>query len=98
KLLARTDLQGKVASALAPVVNRANSARFARGLMEKVTGIAKERLLPTYAKVRFSKWFRTRAPAQPAAETRATVALFPTCMVEYQDPSIGRAPGGVYDA
>ena len=28
---------------------------------------------------------------------RATVALFPTCMVEYQDPSIGQALVGVYE-
>jgi Fe-S oxidoreductase len=96
RLLARTDLQGKVATAFAPVVNRVNHFGIARAAMEKVTGIAKERLLPTFAKVRFSKWFRSRT-ARPVAARRATVTLFPTCLVEYQDPSIGKAMVGVYE-
>ena len=96
KLLARTDLQGTIASALAPVVNLTNGVGFIRSAIQATTGIAKDRLLPTYAKVRFSKWFARRkaerltAPPAP----RGTVALFPTCMVEYQDPAIGRCAGG----
>jgi len=100
KLLAQTDLQGKVATTFAPVVNRVNKIGIARGVMEKVTGISKERVLPNFAKVRFSKWFRGRNPALTPAATegeRAAVALFPTCMVEYQDPSIGQALVGVYE-
>jgi len=97
KLLAHTDLQGRVATTLAPVVNTMGRVGIARGVMEKVTGIARQRLLPTYAKVRFSKWFRSRARTVPAGDTRATVALFPTCMVEYQDPSVGKALVGVYE-
>ena len=96
KLLARTDLQGKVATAFAPVVNSVNHVGVARLVMEKVTGIAKERLLPTFAKVRFTKWFRGRG-APVITEPRATVALFPTCLVEYQDPEIGKAAVGVYE-
>ena len=94
KLLARTDLQGKVATALAPVVNRTNDIGFVRTLMEKSTGIARDRLLPTYARVRFSKWFRRHRSA-PAA--RGIVAIFPTCLVEYQVPEIGEALVGVYE-
>jgi len=101
KLLARTDLQGKVATAVAPIVNRMSTVGIARGVLEKVTGIAKERLLPTYAKERFSKWFRSHAAASATVAApvapRASVALFPTCMVEYQDPSIGKALVGVYE-
>jgi glycerol-3-phosphate dehydrogenase subunit C len=92
RLLARTDLQGRVATTIAPVVNRMNDLRPARALIEKTTGIARDRLLPTYAREKFSKWFLRRTPAQPQA---ATVALFPTCMVEYQEPSIGQAVVGV---
>jgi Fe-S oxidoreductase len=93
RLLARTDQQGMVATAIAPVVNA--TARFGpvRIAMEKVTGIARDRLLPTYHRVRFSKWFgehRSRRPA-PAAPDRGAVALFPTCLVEYQRPTIGKA-------
>ncbi len=96
KLLARTDLQGKIATALAPIVNRSNDLGLVRGLMEKTTGIAKDRLLPTFAKVRFSKWFRNRA-RQIAEPARGEVALFPTCLVEYQDPGIGTALVGVFE-
>jgi Fe-S oxidoreductase len=96
KLLARTDLQGKIATAFAPVVNSVNHVGLARGLMEKVTGIARDRLLPTFAKVRFTKWFRDRN-APVITDPRATVALFPTCLVEYQDPEIGKAAVSVYE-
>ena len=96
RLLARTDLQGKVATTFAPLVNRMNHVGPARSVMEKFTGVAKERLLPTFARVRFSKWFRGRESAAPA-EPRSTVSLFPTCLVEYQDPSIGKAMVGVYE-
>jgi glycerol-3-phosphate dehydrogenase subunit C len=100
KLLARTDLQGKVATTLAPVVNEMSKIGFLRGAMEKTTGIAKDRLVPTFAKVRFSKWFRRRGetvkPAVGAAGERRTVAMFPTCLVEYQEPAIGKALVGVY--
>ena len=67
--------------------------------MEKTTGIAKDRLLPTFAKVRFSKWFRSHATPPHDARPRPAghVALFPTCLVEYQDPEIGEALVGVYE-
>ena len=94
RLLARTDLQGKVATTFAPLVNRASGVRFVRTLMEKTTGISRERVLPSYSRVRFSKWFRRRTPS-PDAGRRTTVALFPTCLVEYQDPAIGKSVVGV---
>ena len=92
KLLAHTDLQGKVATTFAPLVNALDRVRPARTVMEKATGIARDRLLPSFSRVRFSKWFRGRTPA---TARRGTVALFPTCMVEYQNPSIGKAVVGV---
>jgi glycerol-3-phosphate dehydrogenase subunit C len=95
RLLARTDLQGNLATTFSPVVNTMNKIGFLRGAMEKATGIAKDRLVPTFAKVRFSKWFRRRGGSKPA--TRGTVAMFPTCLVEYQEPAIGKALVGVYE-
>jgi Fe-S oxidoreductase len=91
RLLARTDLQGAVATALAPVVNASAGVKPARVLMEKVTGIARDRLLPSFAKVRFSKWFRANTDAERGQGTRGKVALFPTCLVEYQEPLIGKS-------
>ena len=96
RLLARTDLQGKVATTFAPIVNKTTSIGFARGVMEKTTGISRVRLLPTYSRVRFSKWFRRRESRLTNAE-RGAVAVFPTCLVEYQEPAIGKALVGVYE-
>jgi Fe-S oxidoreductase len=61
--------------------------------MEKATGIAADRKLPQYARERFSRWFSRRGAARGAADVpmREPVALFPTCLVEYQEPAIGRA-------
>ncbi|MGH8976776.1 MAG: heterodisulfide reductase-related iron-sulfur binding cluster [Acidimicrobiia bacterium] len=95
RLLARTDLQGKFATTLAPVVNASTNVKPFRVVMEKVTGIARDRLLPTFSKVRFSQWFRNRTPQ--GSGVRGRVALFPSCLVEYQDPAIGKAMVGVFE-
>jgi Fe-S oxidoreductase len=78
-------------------VNSAAKLEPVRIAMEKVAGIARDRLLPTFDRVRFSKWFRTRTPPAARPESRGTVALFPTCLVEYQEPAIGRAAVGVLE-
>jgi glycerol-3-phosphate dehydrogenase subunit C len=96
QLLARTDQQGKVATAIAPIVNATAKLRPARVVMEKVTGISRDRLLPTFDRVRFSKWFRRR-DARTSTGTRGPVALFPTCLVEYQEPAIGKAAVAVFE-
>jgi glycerol-3-phosphate dehydrogenase subunit C len=88
--LGRTDLGGKVNTALAPVVNRVveKPGGAGRKALEKVAGIASERVLPPYARQRFSTWWRKRTT--PRAElTRGSVILFPTCLVEYQAPQVG---------
>ena len=97
RLLARTDLQGKVATALAPVVNASTHVKPVRVLMEKTTGIARDRLLPTFTRVRFSNWFRGRDTKDPHAGSRGAVAIFATCLVEYQEPAIGHALVSVYE-
>jgi glycerol-3-phosphate dehydrogenase subunit C len=93
RLLARTDLQGKAATKAPKLVNRMTNVRPVRVAMEKATGISRERLLPTYGKPRFSRWFKRHDAARP--ESPPKVALFPTCLVEYQEPAIGQAMVGV---
>jgi glycerol-3-phosphate dehydrogenase subunit C len=100
RLLARTDQQGKAATTFAPLVNTVAKLRPARVVMEKVTGISRDRLLPTFDRVRFSKWFRGRdrtAPRAASETVRGSVALFPTCLVEYQEPAIGQAAVAVFE-
>lgn len=90
QFLGHTDLLGMASTAMAPVVNRLTARRgsFSRRAMERVVGIASERLLPPYARQRFSTWFASRTAAI-IEDPRREVAIFPTCSVEYMDPGVG---------
>ena len=93
KLLSATDALGKLATipVVVHVVNTANKSTVARGLMQTVLGIHKDRVLPEYDGAKF------RATAKPAASfpvrdgktTPGKVAIFSTCYVNYNEPGIG---------
>ncbi|MDP1820647.1 MAG: heterodisulfide reductase-related iron-sulfur binding cluster [Acidimicrobiales bacterium] len=89
--LGRTDLVGKASTAVAPLANKAigTPGSTSRKVMEKVTGIASQRLLPPYAKTRFSTWWKKRS-ALRFERKQGSVILFPTCLVEYQSPQVGK--------
>ena len=89
--LGRTDLAGKAATAVAPLANRAlgTPGSRVRRAMEKVTGIAAQRVLPPYARVRFTTWWRKRTPLRFGSR-QGTAVVFPTCLVEYQAPQVGK--------
>lgn len=91
RALGDTDLVGKVNSMFAPLANRAvgTPGSRTRRMMERVVGIAKERVLPPYSRPRFSTWFKKRSP-RLGSDRQASVALFPTCLVEYQDTEVGQ--------
>ncbi|MFN8027962.1 MAG: hypothetical protein U0W40_16840 [Acidimicrobiia bacterium] len=76
------------------MVNKADRLGIARGVMEKVTGISAA-VPPNFAKVRSPGG--SAQPRAAAATEGAPRSLFPTCMVEYQDPAIGKALVGVYE-
>ena len=101
RALASTDLAGKVNTAVAPLANKAigTPGSFTRKVLEKTVGIASERLLPPYARERFSTWFRKRRTTETATvgAAQGNVALFPTCLVEFQDPSVGQDMVKVYE-
>jgi glycerol-3-phosphate dehydrogenase subunit C len=95
--LGRTDLAGKVNTTLAPVVNKVveKPGGVGRNLMQKVTGIASERVLPPYARQRFSTWWRKRKHTAAGRNgskqgTQGRAIVFPTCIVEYQAPQVGK--------
>jgi Fe-S oxidoreductase len=93
KLLSSTDALGKLATipVVVQIVNAANKAPAARGAMEKLLGVHKDRVLPEYASAKF------RTHATPNAKfavregktTPGKVALFATCYVNYNEPGIG---------
>ncbi len=99
EVMGRTDLVGKVSTRLAPVVNKtmgAPSGSLVRKVIEKTAGISSVRLVPPFSRTRFSTWFERR-PKVRLAKRSAKVAVFPTCLVEYQAPSIGQDLVRVYE-
>jgi glycerol-3-phosphate dehydrogenase subunit C len=91
QVLGRTDLLGRLGTAsprLANVMIRTPHS-VPRRVMNKAAGISAERLLPPYARQRFSTWFKKRAHLR-FAKKQGSVALFPTCLVEYQDAGVGK--------
>lgn len=96
--IGRTGLSGMVGSMTAPLANKVmgTPGTGVRKVMEKVTGISADRVLPPYARQRFTTWFKKRATTSIDAK-RASVAIFPTCLVEYQATGVGRATVQVYE-
>ena len=78
EFLARTDALGRASVAAAPVVNWATGTpgSWPRRVMEKTVGLASERLLPPYAKQRFTTWFKQgQAPGRCAEGGRRRLGL-----------------------
>lgn len=93
-MLSSPDEIGPVASRLAPLVNFANRNRANRLLMEKTVGIHRDKILPNFHAETFERWFKKNIgqaafTAQGAGDLK--VALFHTCIVNYNDPRIGKA-------
>jgi Fe-S oxidoreductase len=64
--------------------------------MAKTTGISSERLLPPFARQRFTTWFKKR-PRVRMEKSQGKVTVFPTCLVEYQAPAVGQDLVRVYE-
>jgi glycerol-3-phosphate dehydrogenase subunit C len=87
RLRSRTDLVGRVGTALA-----------------RIGGVSRMRLLRPFTTQRFSAWFDQRAQATLDGPTEAarvgsqgSVTVFPTCIVEYREPRIGKDLVRVYE-
>lgn len=89
RFLGNTELVGTIGCRTAPISNWANRSRWPRALMEKLVGVHRERLLPEFHRQTFTDWFRGRQ-ARPGTGRRK-VALFYTCLVNFNDPEVGRA-------
>lgn len=95
----RTDLVGSLATSMPRLANRLiggpTNSRVRRAVAH-LTGLSASRPLPPYAKQRFSTWFRMHvSPKEPQPRRRAVV--FPTCVVEYQQPGVGHDLIKVYE-
>lgn len=99
RVIGHADLLGRAASIAAPAVNRVVGARpgsAVRKAVEVATGLSSVRLLPPFARQRFTTWF-ARRPRVRIAKRQGRVAVFPTCVVEYQQPQIGHDLVKVYE-
>ena len=99
QVLARTDLVGAIASRSANPTNRlvgANPRSVIRRILERTIGLSSRRVVPLFARQRFSTWF-DRRPKVRIEQRQARVALFPTCLVEFQQPAIGHDLVKVYE-
>ncbi len=99
QFLGRTDALGMASVVAAPVVNWATGTpgSWTRRVMEKTVGLASERLLPPYARQRFTTWFARRRRAPAVSQDGGAVTVFPTCFVEYMDPDVGKDLVRVYE-
>jgi len=96
RFLGSTALVGRLGSLAAPVSNWMTALPVQRKLMEAVVGIHRERKLPAFHRETFSRWFDRRRKVAPTG-TRARVALFATCSVEYNEPATGKAAVAVLE-
>ncbi|MEJ7800250.1 MAG: heterodisulfide reductase-related iron-sulfur binding cluster, partial [Ilumatobacter sp.] len=97
-LLGRTDAIGRLASALPSIAKAVVGGRAGsvpRRTVAAVTGLSAARRLPTFEGQPFSAWFDRRAGSEPAGANGVTI--FPTCIVEYQAPSLGADLVRVYE-
>ena len=93
RLLSSTDAMGKLATipVVVQLVNAANKAAFARGLMQRTLGVHQDRILPEYCGAKFRATARPDSsfPARAGKRTPGKVAVFSTCYVNYNEPGIG---------
>ncbi|MGE0105206.1 MAG: anaerobic glycerol-3-phosphate dehydrogenase subunit C [Blastocatellales bacterium] len=92
RMLSSPDEIGPLASRVAPLVNFANRNPVNRALMEKTLGIHRDKILPSFHAKTFERWFRDNiGKAQFTPRGDLKVAFFHTCIVNYNEPRIGRA-------
>lgn len=98
-VIGHTDVLGQLATtfpAISNIVLGAKPGSMVRKLVEKTVGVSSVRLLAPYAKQRFSTWMKKRV-VPTLTKHQGSVAIFPTCLVEYQQPGIGHDLVKVYE-
>jgi glycerol-3-phosphate dehydrogenase subunit C len=91
RILGDPDRVGKLGTAMPRLANFACRGSLQRLLMEKLLGIHRQKIMPDFARERFTRWIERHglppAPAEPAMK----VAIFHTCFVNYYNPAPGMA-------
>ncbi len=96
RLFSSVDFLGRVGCLMPRLANFALDSLFLRGILAKTLGIAWQRPLPHYARLRFDRWFARRP--RPLAAPRGRVVLWDDTFVRYHEPHIGIAAVKVLEA
>jgi glycerol-3-phosphate dehydrogenase subunit C len=91
RVLGEPQLMGRMtAGPQARVANLVNANRLVRKAMSAVAGIAAAFPIPPFGETSLAKWMAHHEPL-PSAGARGTVALFATCLCDYNFPRVGAA-------
>lgn len=102
KLLRNPDFIGRLSSKLPRLMNWANRNSLNRAIMEMILGVHRDKLLPIFHKETFPRWWKQHRPEvkppqplkeglDPAKAMPLKVALFSTCLINWNDPEAGKA-------
>jgi Fe-S oxidoreductase len=93
RLLTSTDTLGMFAGIpiVTQSVNAVNRNGMARGVLQSVLGVHKDRELPPFAPSKFRSSYEKSKdlPVRDGAKTPGKVAIFSTCYVNYNEPGLG---------
>ena len=91
RLLVMTDLIGRFGSLTAPLTNWFLGNQLFRRLGEMIAGVHRDRQVLHFSSETFARWFGRRVrPARAEAPVKK-VALFSSCLVNYQATDVGKA-------
>jgi glycerol-3-phosphate dehydrogenase subunit C len=89
--LGNVDAVGSLGAATAPLSNWANRFAPHRAILEAVVGIERTRNLPRFHHKTFARWLKQRRKkTATGTPPPRPVALFHTCVVNYNEPQVGR--------
>jgi Fe-S oxidoreductase len=91
RLLIKTEFIGGLSSLCAPLTNWALRTPWIRNVVEWVIGVHHERHILSFQRETFSKWWLGRQLAQTPVVGQKKVALFASCLVNYQATDVGKA-------
>jgi glycerol-3-phosphate dehydrogenase subunit C len=91
RLLIKTDLMGAFGSLLAPMANWLLGIRFLRAIGQSVAGVHRDRHVLRFSSETFSQWWGKRGGGKVPASVGKKVALFSSCLVNYQATDVGKA-------
>lgn len=91
RLLIMTNAIGRLGSATASLTNSLLENRLVRRFLERVMGIHRDRRLLHFSGETFPRWFSRRTKPATTDPPVRKVALFASCLVNFQTTDVGKA-------